>query len=89
MPEEYVQTMRASMLKRCPVSSYEQVCRVFGKDMGESPETVSSLPSSSLHYCLNTTSIPLLWECRLLLKRITIVEFTIHMTTWSNSGTDY
>uniref|UniRef100_J3LRU8 ABC1 atypical kinase-like domain-containing protein n=1 Tax=Oryza brachyantha TaxID=4533 RepID=J3LRU8_ORYBR len=40
VPEEYVQTMRASMLKRCPVSSYEQVCQVFGKDMGESPETV-------------------------------------------------
>lgn len=40
MPEEYVQTMRASMLKRCPVSSYEEVRRVFRKDIGELPETV-------------------------------------------------
>lgn len=35
-----MQTMRASMLKRCPVSSYEQVCGVFGKDLGKSPETI-------------------------------------------------
>ncbi|XP_062212116.1 putative ABC1 protein At2g40090 [Phragmites australis] len=40
VPEEYVQTMRESMLKRCPVSSYEQVREVFAKDLGESPETV-------------------------------------------------
>ena len=51
MPEEYVQTMRESMLKRCPVSSYEQVRGVFAKDLGESPETVSVLSASSLHYC--------------------------------------
>jgi aarF domain-containing kinase len=44
-----VQTMRESMLKRCPVSSYEQVRGVFAKDLGESPETVSAL-SASLHY---------------------------------------
>lgn len=35
-----MQTMRESMLKRCPVSSYEQVRGVFTKDLGESPETV-------------------------------------------------
>ncbi|XP_039831496.1 putative ABC1 protein At2g40090 isoform X2 [Panicum virgatum] len=40
VPEEYVQTMRESMLKRCPVSSYEEVRGVFAKDLGESPETV-------------------------------------------------
>lgn len=42
MPEEYVKTMRESMLKRCPVSSYEEVRRVFAKDLGESPETVGA-----------------------------------------------
>jgi hypothetical protein len=46
VPEEYVQTMRESMLKRCPVSSYEQVRGVFAKDLGESPETVSTLPDT-------------------------------------------
>jgi hypothetical protein len=35
--------MRASMLKRCPVSSLEQVRGVFKKDVGEFPETVSSI----------------------------------------------
>ncbi|RCV41354.1 hypothetical protein SETIT_9G129000v2 [Setaria italica] len=39
VPEEYVQTMRESMLKKCPVSSYEEVRGVFAKDLGESPET--------------------------------------------------
>nr|CAB3493594.1 unnamed protein product [Digitaria exilis] len=39
VPEEYVKTMRESMLKRCPVSSYEEVREVFAKDLGESPET--------------------------------------------------
>jgi len=60
VPEEYVQTMRESMLKRCPVSSYEEVRQVFAKDLGESPETVSALLTSFLHYCLcvlsNTTA---------------------------------
>ena len=60
VPEEYVQTMRESMLKRCPVSSYEEVRGVFAKDLGESPETVSALLTSFLHYCLcvlsNTTA---------------------------------
>ncbi|KAM0875117.1 hypothetical protein ACQ4PT_037004 [Festuca glaucescens] len=40
VPEEYVQTMRASMLKRCPVSSLEEVRGVFKKDIGELPENV-------------------------------------------------
>ncbi|MQL92304.1 hypothetical protein Taro_024918 [Colocasia esculenta] len=40
LPMEYVQTMRASMLKRCPVSSYDQVCEVFRKELGKSPEEV-------------------------------------------------
>ncbi|KAE8803281.1 putative ABC1 protein [Hordeum vulgare] len=39
LPQEYVQTMRESMLKRCPVSSYEDVQGVF-KEIGELPETV-------------------------------------------------
>lgn len=40
VPQEYVQTMRASMLKRCPVSSYDQVQSVFVKELGEPPEKV-------------------------------------------------
>ncbi|XP_044979810.1 putative ABC1 protein At2g40090 [Hordeum vulgare subsp. vulgare] len=40
LPQEYVQTMRESMLKRCPVSSYEDVQGVFKKEIGELPETV-------------------------------------------------
>lgn len=47
-----MQTMRESMLKKCPVSSYEEVRQVFAKDLGESPETVSASPASSLHYFL-------------------------------------
>ncbi|KAK9127997.1 hypothetical protein Syun_016794 [Stephania yunnanensis] len=40
VPEEYVQTMRASMLNRCPVSSYEQVCEVFKKELGGMPDEI-------------------------------------------------
>ncbi|KAJ4756954.1 Protein kinase superfamily protein [Rhynchospora pubera] len=40
VPQEYVQTMRESMLKRCPVSSYDQVRRVFFKELGQPPEDV-------------------------------------------------
>ncbi|XP_072997673.1 putative ABC1 protein At2g40090 isoform X2 [Typha latifolia] len=40
VPEEYLQTMRASMLKRCPVSSYDQVRRVFVKELGGPPESI-------------------------------------------------
>lgn len=43
VPEEYVRTMRDSMLNRCPVSSYEQVCEVFKKEVGETPDKVSAL----------------------------------------------
>ncbi|XVE99750.1 hypothetical protein REPUB_Repub03eG0227800 [Reevesia pubescens] len=38
VPQEYVQTMRESMLNRCPVSSYDQVCEVVTKELGETPE---------------------------------------------------
>ncbi|XP_072976509.1 putative ABC1 protein At2g40090 isoform X1 [Typha angustifolia] len=40
VPEEYLQTMRTSMLKRCPVSSYDQVRRVFMKELGGPPESI-------------------------------------------------
>ncbi|XWS65852.1 hypothetical protein CRYUN_Cryun05aG0149500 [Craigia yunnanensis] len=40
VPHEYVQTMRESMLNRCPVSSYDQVCEVFNKELGETPDKV-------------------------------------------------
>ncbi|CAH8313128.1 unnamed protein product [Eruca vesicaria subsp. sativa] len=40
VPEEYVHTMRESMLNKCPVSSYEQVCEVFKKEVGETPDKV-------------------------------------------------
>ncbi|XP_010517404.1 PREDICTED: putative ABC1 protein At2g40090 [Camelina sativa] len=40
VPEEYVRTMRESMLNKCPVSSYEQVCEVFKKEVGEMPDKV-------------------------------------------------
>ncbi|WOL02016.1 ABC1 protein [Canna indica] len=38
VPEEYVQTMRASMLKRCPISSYDQVRNVVIEELGGPPE---------------------------------------------------
>ncbi|OMO76004.1 hypothetical protein COLO4_25712 [Corchorus olitorius] len=40
IPQEYVQTMRESMLNRCPVSSYDQVCQVFRKELGLTPDKV-------------------------------------------------
>ncbi|CAK7325854.1 unnamed protein product [Dovyalis caffra] len=40
IPEEYVQTMRESMLNKCPVSSYDQVCEVFKKELGEGPDKI-------------------------------------------------
>lgn len=43
MPEEYVRTMRESMLNKCPVSSYEQVCEVFKKEVGETPDKVCAV----------------------------------------------
>ncbi|XP_021904261.1 putative ABC1 protein At2g40090 [Carica papaya] len=40
VPQEYVQVMRESMLNKCPVSSYDQVCEVFKKELGETPDKV-------------------------------------------------
>ncbi|RWR88123.1 putative ATATH9 [Cinnamomum micranthum f. kanehirae] len=40
VPQEYVQTMRASMLNRCPVSSYDQVCEVLLKELGSMPHEI-------------------------------------------------
>ncbi|XP_039159597.1 putative ABC1 protein At2g40090 [Eucalyptus grandis] len=40
VPEEYVKTMRESMLNKCPVSSYDQVHEVFKKELGETPDKV-------------------------------------------------
>ncbi|KAL2940615.1 hypothetical protein RDABS01_022724, partial [Bienertia sinuspersici] len=40
VPEEYVNTMRESMLNRCPVSSYDQVCDVIKKELGGMPDEV-------------------------------------------------
>lgn len=40
VPQEYVQIMRASLLKRCPVSSHDQVRKVFIKELGSPPEEI-------------------------------------------------
>ncbi|KAL9254112.1 putative ABC1 protein [Drosera capensis] len=40
IPEEYVQTMRESMLNKCPVSSYDQVCEVIKKELGGTPDEI-------------------------------------------------
>ncbi|KAI3994389.1 hypothetical protein MKX01_012646 [Papaver californicum] len=40
VPPEYVQTMRKSMLNRCPVSSYDEVCKLFKKELGAMPEDI-------------------------------------------------
>ncbi|XP_049934027.1 putative ABC1 protein At2g40090 isoform X3 [Nymphaea colorata] len=40
VPKEYVQIMKASMLNRCPVSKYNQVCQVFVKELGRTPNEV-------------------------------------------------
>ncbi|PSR93200.1 ABC1 protein precursor [Actinidia chinensis var. chinensis] len=40
IPEEYVQRMRESLLNRCPVSSYDQVCEVVEKELGGKPDEV-------------------------------------------------
>ncbi|KAG0556022.1 hypothetical protein KC19_11G019900 [Ceratodon purpureus] len=40
LPEEYVKTMRASMLDKCPVSTYKQVCDVFLAQLGRLPNEV-------------------------------------------------
>jgi hypothetical protein len=33
------------MLNRCPVSSYDQVCQVFKKELGETPDKVCFIVS--------------------------------------------
>lgn len=40
IPEEYVQVMRESMLNRCPVSTYDQVCEVVKKELGGTPDEI-------------------------------------------------
>ncbi|KAI3793219.1 hypothetical protein L1987_35835 [Smallanthus sonchifolius] len=40
VPQEYIKTLRESMLNRCPTSSYEQVCQVVKKELGGSPEQI-------------------------------------------------
>ncbi|CAM6086737.1 unnamed protein product [Calypogeia fissa] len=40
VPQEYVQVMRSSMLDKCPVSSYKQVCDVFLAELGRLPQEV-------------------------------------------------
>ncbi|KAM0949984.1 putative ABC-type Cd(2+) transporter [Dioscorea sansibarensis] len=40
VPQEYVETMRTSMLKRCPVSSYNQVREVCMQELGGPPEQI-------------------------------------------------
>ena len=49
MPEEYVKTMRESMLNRCPVSSYDQVCDVIKKELGGAPDEVCKYCPFSPH----------------------------------------
>lgn len=43
LPEEYVKIMRASMLDKCPVSTYKQVCDVFLAQLGSLPNEVSQV----------------------------------------------
>ncbi|QHO20403.1 Putative ABC1 protein [Arachis hypogaea] len=40
VPQEYVITLRESMLNRCPVSSYEQICEVFKRELGDTLENI-------------------------------------------------
>ncbi|KAG0447985.1 hypothetical protein HPP92_028053 [Vanilla planifolia] len=40
IPQEYVHTMRASMLKSCPFSSYDQIRKVLIRELGGPPEEV-------------------------------------------------
>jgi aarF domain-containing kinase len=42
LPEEYVKTMREHSLDKCPVSSYEEVCKTFTEDLGALPEELFS-----------------------------------------------
>ena len=38
LPEEYVLTMRRTMLDQCPVSTYKEVARIVKEDLGSTPE---------------------------------------------------
>ncbi|BDA50400.1 AarF domain-containing protein kinase 1 [Coccomyxa sp. Obi] len=38
LPEEYVLTMRRTMLDQCPVSPYAEVARIVKEDLGSTPE---------------------------------------------------
>ncbi|WOH09058.1 hypothetical protein DCAR_0728511 [Daucus carota subsp. sativus] len=40
VPQEYVEILRESMLNKCPVSSYEQVCEVVKSELGELPDKI-------------------------------------------------
>ncbi|XP_052199115.1 putative ABC1 protein At2g40090 isoform X2 [Diospyros lotus] len=40
VPQEYVQRMRESLLNRCPVSSFDQVCEVVSKELGGKPDEI-------------------------------------------------
>ncbi|KAM0023562.1 putative ABC-type Cd(2+) transporter [Helianthus debilis subsp. tardiflorus] len=40
VPQEYINTLRESMLNRCPTSSYDQVCQVVKKELGGPPEEI-------------------------------------------------
>ena len=38
LPPEYVLTMRAQLLDKCPLNTYEEVARIIKADLGSSPE---------------------------------------------------
>ena len=40
LPEEYVLTMRATMLDACPASGYAEVARIIAEDLGSPPEAL-------------------------------------------------
>ncbi|KAI8564217.1 hypothetical protein RHMOL_Rhmol03G0165200 [Rhododendron molle] len=42
VPQEYVQRMRESLLDRCPVTSYNEVCEVVKKELGGTPDEMFS-----------------------------------------------
>ncbi|KAL6957420.1 hypothetical protein U1Q18_047013 [Sarracenia purpurea var. burkii] len=42
VPQEYVQRMRESLLNKCPVSSYNQVCEVVKTELGGMPDEIFS-----------------------------------------------
>ncbi|GMP23386.1 hypothetical protein CsSME_00001011 [Camellia sinensis var. sinensis] len=42
VPQEYVLRMRESLLNRCPVSSYDQVCEVVKTELGGMPDEIFS-----------------------------------------------